>query len=72
MVPTVVLKKTRARPIPIFEVPKGGIVKYKYLYTDTGKATSWTIALNLAFEKGVEPPKEIILRIEHGGGSNGA
>ena len=37
--PTVVLKKTRAKPVPIFEVPKWEVVKYKYLYTDTGKVT---------------------------------
>ena len=63
--PTVVLKKTKAKPVLMYDF-KTGEIEYQYLYTNTGKATDWGIALKLTFKKGQEPPDEITLRIELG------
>jgi len=63
----VMLKKTKARLDPIIEVPTWKVVKYKYLYTDTGKASEWSIAVRLPIEAEKEAPDEITIRVEVGG-----
>lgn len=62
--PTVVLKKTRAKPTPVFQLPGFKVVGYKYLYTNTGKASDWGIAVQLTFKKGQEAPDEVTIRVE--------
>jgi len=65
--PVITLKKTKQKPVPGFDHSTGK-VGYKYLYTDTGNATSWGIAMKFVFEKGDPVPDKIAVEIRRAEG----
>jgi len=56
----IVLKRTKKKPVPGFDLDSGKVA-YKYLYTDTGEASRWSVAIKFVVEKGEPVPEKLIL-----------
>ena len=58
-----VLKRTKKKPIPGFDLSSGKVA-YKYLYTSSGEASSWNVAMWFVVEKGSPVPDELVLDMQ--------
>ena len=58
-----VLKRTGKKPVKGFSLDTFKAYD-KYLYTDTGKAGSWSVGMWVGVEVGKPAPDKIVVRIE--------
>ncbi len=59
----VVLKRTRKEPTRTVSLDDFKVYK-KYLYTDTGIAGRWSIAMYVVYPENEIPPKELRFKME--------